>query len=138
MRLIASPDLSNKPCINASTVPTCTSVTSSMRASPCEGFHICRDQRFVRCAGQSRAALPSSLVVVLIAFIGSRFGQFPKHFGVEYNDRPVLEANPITRCPGSQLLVDAFPAHSDHFADFLLGDGDGSASRRQLVFLGQA
>jgi hypothetical protein len=74
------------------------------------------------------------MVVVLIAFIGSRFGQFLEHFGVEYNDRPVLESNPIARCPGSQLLVDAFPAHADHLADFLLGDSDGSASGASLYF----
>src|SRR6202022_4930399 len=39
--------------------------------------------------------------------------------------------------PDPQLLIDALPGHADHLADFLLGNGDGSAAGRELVFLGQ-
>src|SRR5229473_3371949 len=49
----------------------------------------------------------------------------------------MLEADPVACRPGAQLLVDAFPGHADHLADLLLGNSDGSASLRELVFLGQ-
>ena len=39
--------------------------------------------------------------------------------------------------PITQLLVDALPRHPDHLADFLLGNGDGPASGRELVLVGQ-
>src|SRR5216683_4178624 len=49
----------------------------------------------------------------------------------------MLEADPVACRPGAQLLVDAFPSHADHLANLLLGNSDGSASLRELVFLGQ-
>src|SRR5258708_15690297 len=49
----------------------------------------------------------------------------------------MLEADPVACRPGSQLLVDAFAGHADHLAELLLGNSDGSASLRELVFLGQ-
>jgi len=49
----------------------------------------------------------------------------------------MLETNPLAGSPNPQLLVDAFASHADHLADLLLGNGDGSVPRRELVFLGQ-
>src|SRR5487761_2475977 len=60
-----------------------------------------------------------------------------KRLGIQHHDSAVFETNPVACRPGPQLLVDAFPGHADHFADFLLGDGDGAAARRELAPLGQ-
>src|ERR1700739_4360050 len=60
-----------------------------------------------------------------------------KRLGVQHDDGTVFEANPVARGPGPQLLVDAFPGHADHLADFLLRDGNGAAARCKLVFFGK-
>src|ERR1700733_1708452 len=73
----------------------------------------------------------------LFAFVSARFDQRPERFGIEHDDGPVLEANPVAGRPNPQLLVDALPRHPDHLADFLLGNGDGPASGRGLVLVGQ-
>src|SRR4051812_47069677 len=75
---------------------------------------------------------------VLIVFVCPGLCEFPKHTNVQHDDSAVFEADPVSHSPGAQLLVDAFPSHADHLANFLLSDRDGSASRRGFVFLGQA
>src|SRR6266404_575233 len=60
-----------------------------------------------------------------------------QRLGPQHDDGAMFEPHPVARCPGSQLLVDAFPRHADHLADFLLGDRDGAALRFKLVFFGE-
>src|SRR5947209_7326060 len=54
-------------------------------------------------------------------------GQSLQRLGLQHDDRAMLEPHPVAGRPGPQLLVDAFPCHADHFADFLLGNRNGSA-----------
>ena len=66
-----------------------------------------------------------------------RFGQRLKRRGIENDDSAVFEANPAAPSPNPQLLVDAFPGHADHLADFLLRNGNRPPARHVLVLLGQ-
>ena len=68
----------------------------------------------------------------------SGFGQRLKRLGIQNNNGPVFEANPVAGSPNPQLLVDAFPGHANHFAEFLLGNGDRSALRNEFLLSGQA
>ncbi len=43
---------------------------------------------------------------------------------VQHHDGAVSQFEPAQRHPGPQLPVYALPRHPDHFAEFLLGDGD--------------
>ena len=88
--------------------------------------------------GLYRKSLSALRHGALIAFASRPcFGQRLKGFGIQHNDGPMFEANPAAGGPNPQLLVDAFPGHADHLAELLLGNGDGSAPRRELVFFGQ-
>src|ERR1700680_852176 len=74
----------------------------------------------------------------LIVFFAARLGQRLQRAGSQHDDGAVLEADPAACRPDPQLLIDALARHADHFADFLLGDGDGPAAARDLVLFGQA
>src|ERR1700739_376892 len=82
---------------------------------------------------EDRSTSLENALIVLAA--GSRYRL--KRIGVQHDDGTVFEANPVAPGPGPQLLVDAFPGHADHLADFLLRDGNGAAARRKFVFFGK-
>src|SRR6476620_4116031 len=72
-----------------------------------------------------------------VHLVAAGFGQRLERLGLKHNNRAVFEAHPAARRPHAQLLVDALAGHADHFADFLLGDCDRPALRRELVLFGQ-
>ncbi len=88
-------------------------------------------------AGVAGRHLPRRIGALVALASRSGFSQRLKRYGIEHNDGPMFEADPVTPRPDPQLLVDAFPGHADHFADFLLRNGDRPARRRELVFLRQ-
>src|ERR1700759_2815001 len=89
-------------------------------------------QRFERSSGSG------SRQEALGAFaVRARFGQRFERRGIENDDSTMFEANPASRSPDPQLLVDAFPGHPAPLADFLLRDGNCPSARPDLVILGQ-
>src|SRR6185437_7237394 len=98
----------------------------------CNVSHICCDKISWHASAQSRMKRRSPLGAFAIR---SGLGQRLKRRGIEHDNSAMFEPNPATRSPDPQLLVDAFPGHADHFADFLLRNGNRSAARRGLVLL---